>query len=183
MYYVTILHPSTTWIDTMWANVATYYQQLKELSLRQSLTTGMIMTRPVWPWSPWHLLETLSTCLTISPTASTAPQTVRLSSSNCYHHAHLLCISISQDLQLFQTHLLCAQVAYSASQALAHQSLAVVNQTQSSPTLWFQVSKQSALMHSTVSAVTVSFQTKWTFDCKLLFWQRSTSKQRKENLD
>ena len=72
MYYVTILHPSTTWIDTMWANVATYYQQLKELSLRQSLTTGMIMTRPVSPWSPWHLLETLSTCLTISPTASTA---------------------------------------------------------------------------------------------------------------
>ena len=43
-YYMTILDPSTTWIYTMWANVATYYQQLKKLSLRESLTTGMIIT-------------------------------------------------------------------------------------------------------------------------------------------
>lgn len=34
------------------------------------------------------------------------------------------------------------QVACLASQALAHLSLAVGNQTQSSPTPWFQVSKQ-----------------------------------------
>ena len=59
-------------------NTATHYQQLKALSARKSLNTGMIMIWLLWPWSQWLLTETLS-CLIISLTASTAPpQTVSI---------------------------------------------------------------------------------------------------------
>lgn len=57
----------------------------------------------------------------------------------------LLNSSASQEFlknSLYLKRLSCIQVACLASQALAHQSLAVVNQTQSSPILWFQVSTQ-----------------------------------------
>lgn len=123
------------------ANVAALYQQLKEMSARENLTTGMTMTWPVSPWSPWHLWETLSTCLILSLTANSAPPpTVSISPSCCL--AWLFCSSVSS--RFF--YISCAQVACLASQASVHQNLAVVNRTQSSPTLWFQVSKQKQFL-------------------------------------
>lgn len=151
-YCIKMLYSSIKWIqcENHGSNTATYYQQLKEPSPRGN--TSRITTWSLCPWIPLHLWERLGTNLIISPMASTAPpQTV--SSQHISQHffifvlPHPLPNCISETFLFFQ-------VACLAFQASAHQSLAVANQIQSFPTLWFQVSSRKSLTFISISSVT-----------------------------